>query len=658
MTQKTSNLPHTIHPQRGAGHEGGSTVKTPIILVGLTLLTILAYAEIWRNGFVSYDDPRYVSENPAVLGGLTASAWKYAWTTFDTVNWIPLTWLSLQFDASLHGPNPRGYHATNLLLHLANGCLLFAALGRMTGCTHRSAIVASLFLLHPMHVESVAWASERKDVLSTFWLLLTIIAYQRYVRRPAGHRYLTVCLLFSLGLMSKSMVVTAPVLLLLIDVWPLGRTRLIPQAVDRQHNLKSWTRLFLEKLPLFLLALLDGLITIKAQSSAQAIADIRDLPLTVRLGTACQSLSWYLGKTLWPTELIPFYQSEPTMNWLSIAGSVALLLCLSLFASVGPNRGPRFFGWWWLLISILPVIGLIQVGSQAHADRYTYIPHIGLFTALTWEIAERLPKERSQRWLPICLLTVVLASSSWLSFHQVSYWRSNETLWQRTLKVDPDNSMAHIQLGNDERRSGNREGARLHYTSALKRWPESHQVHNYLSAIAAAEGKIGEAERLSRIALQYHPASDVAAMNLGLLLMHQQRWPEAEQVLLKLVKHQPQHWQARQQLGMLYEQAGDFSQAWDQFAKVLTASPHHLDALSHGVYVLGNLQRFPEAQELASRLLADQPGNIAVLENSAILAEQSGDRQTAERRYRSILRIQPNHVSAGKRLRALQSAEP
>ena len=633
----------------------GPVVRQIVVSVCLIALTMIAYASLWSNGFVQFDDPGYVTRNPRVLQGLSWRGWQYAWTTRDTGNWIPLTWLSLQLDASLYGTDARGYHATNLLLHLVNGLLIFLTFRRMTGWWGRSGIVAAIFLVHPMHVESVAWISERKDVLSTFWLMLTILAYDAYVLRRTPLRYIGVCVCFAAGLLSKSMLVTTPLLLLLLDVWPLRRFG--GSAVGTSTVVSSnWMWLFIEKVPLLLLSLLDGLITIQTQVMVNTVADDSGQTLPNRLGAVLDSYCWYLEKSVWPTRLIPYYQPPDhglPLAWIAACGAFLVLMTV---IALGPARRTALaFGWCWFVISLLPVIGLIRVGAQAHADRYSYIPHIGLLVGVIWPIGEWAAKNRALRRMSFVIGTLILSSLSVQTYAQVAKWRSNETLWTYTLSVDPSNTMAHIQLGNDDREAGRLDAAQAHYEAALVRWPESFQIQNYLSAVAAARGDVAEAERHSRRALEFNPASDVASLNLSLLLSHQKRLPEAKNILVDFLNRDPGNLNARQLLGVIHEQQNEFAEAWHQFETIIKADSERPDALTHGAYVVSRLNRPKDAQQLLSRLLRLQPDNIAALLNSGLLAEQTGERDLARSRYLAVIALQPGNVQATQRLRVLSA---
>ncbi len=362
--------------------------------IALAVVTLLVYCRCFDFGFIQFDDPEYVFENRHVLAGLTADSVRWAFTTFNCANWHPLTWLSLEFDALLYGgPQAGGFHATNVVLHIANVVVLFLILGRMTGMVWRSAMVAALFALHPLHVESVAWVSERKDVLSTLFWMLTMAAYLVYVDRPSIARYLLVALALALGLMAKPMLITLPFVLLLLDYWPLGRWQHgpkpalpSPDSSKDQPQPLSLGRLLLEKIPLFVMVLGSCIVTFLAQHQGQAVGSFEKFPLLVRLWNALLTYVTYLGEMFLPRNLAVYYP-HPGLQISALRGVAAGLLLLAIsWLVLWPGRRFPYLavGWFWYLGTLVPVVGLVQVGSQAMADRYTYVPLIGCFLMLTW----------------------------------------------------------------------------------------------------------------------------------------------------------------------------------------------------------------------------------------------------------------------------------
>jgi hypothetical protein len=426
---------------------------TCLVLAGLVLLTLLAYVPLWENDFIDLDDQVYITQNEHVLGGLTSSGIRWAWTTFHGGFWFPLTWLSLQADASLsallRGPQGKGlpvaavFHGQNLLWHLATVVLLFVVWRRLTGAMWRSALVAALFAVHPLHVESVAWATERKDVLSTFFLMLTLLAYTHYVRRPCWVRYLLVTVPFVLGLMAKPMLVTLPCLLLLLDWWPLQRF-----SLSRPQGPGAWG-LVLEKLPLFALAVAASVQAVVTQQQVAAFTELGVLSLSGRLANALLSYLWYLEKTFWPTGLAAFYCHSGS-NWQSgpVLTAGLILLGITLGAAVSARRLPWLLvGWLWFLGTLVPVIGLVQIGQQARADRFVYVPHIGLFVALVWSCAALANRLRLPIWTQASLATACLLLLTARTWDQVGYWRNPAVLWSHALAVTTDNHRAHCLMG-------------------------------------------------------------------------------------------------------------------------------------------------------------------------------------------------------------------
>ena len=521
-------------------------------LVGTLLLvgTLVAFWNVSHAGFVNYDDPAYVSANPIVQSGLTAENVRWAFTTFHYSNWHPLTWLSYMTDCQLFGMNPLSFHLVNLAFHMANTLLVFVLLQRVTGNLWPSAIVAAFFSWHPLHVESVAWISERKDVLSTFFVLLTICAYAAYAEYAKHRRagwYLSTLVLFLLALMSKAMAVTVPFLLLLMDVWPLGRLNFTSPGWAR-----SVRQLIFEKVPLFVLSLAASLATFLAQGDA--VMTTSHLGLTHRLENAVVSYARYLGKTFWPADLAVFYP-HPTGGWsiLLIGGSAGLLLGISVLSVLTVRKRPYLFtGWFWFLGTLIPVIGLVQVGSQSIADRYMYLPSIGLFIAIAWGVRDLVKAFRLPP-LPLALGTsAALLACGLVTFRQVRVWQDSFTLFSHAERVTPPNIvtlnnlivellargrvaeadaridtalrlfpreyLAWWQAGNRARRRGEFGEAAAHYQTALRLQPREPQLHFLLALIFEQQQDKSEAIRHYREAIRLNPQFTLALNNLAWLL--------------------------------------------------------------------------------------------------------------------------------------------
>ena len=430
-----------------------------LLAAGLAALTLLAFLPVFWNGFVNLDDGLYVTGNPWVRKGFTREGLAWVWTANVANNWHPLTVLTHMLDCQLFGLNAAGHHGTSLLLHTANVLLLFAVLRRMTGALGRSAAVAALFAVHPLHVESVAWVAERKDVLSAFFWILAMGAYGRYARQPSSGRYLLVALMMALGLMAKPMVVTLPLVLLLLDVWPLGRLSFEPGWGRRL------ARLVLEKLPLLGLSVISSLVTLKYQTTSLVSLEI--LPWRLRFANAAVSYVTYLGKTLLPRKLAAFYPIQFEIDAWKAVAAVFLIAAITALALWKARRAPYLLvGWLWFLGTLVPVIGLVQVGRQAMADRYTYIPSIGLFLAVSWGVAE-LARSRSQRTVLATASVLILLLLAAATLALVRTWADSVTLYRHALAVTQNNWVAHIGLAKALVSRQDWAGAAEHYRAAL-----------------------------------------------------------------------------------------------------------------------------------------------------------------------------------------------
>ena len=469
------------------------------VLISLFLiLTIVAVFWPVKNfRFINLDDEEYVTENPQVLNGLSLNGVIWAFTTKHSSNWHPLTWLSHMLDTELYGLNPRGHHLTNLLFHLANTLLLFWVLKRMTGMLWESGLVAALFALHPLHVESVAWVAERKDVLSTFFWMLTMGAYVHYVHQASPRRYLLVFFSFALGLLSKPMIVTLPLVLLLLDYWPLGRLhwRLEEQRSQGKTAISRAFRLVWEKVPLLFLVAVSCSLTIWAQR--RTVASLEGLPLEIRTANALISYVKYIGKMVWPCRLAVQYPYPEKFPLWQVAGAGLFLIGVSFLVVREARRRPYLVvGWLWYLGTLVPVIGLIQVGSQAMADRYTYVPLIGLFIMTAWGIPNLLSQWRHRRIVLLVSSGLVIALLTILTRIQLQYWSDSTTLYKHTLNSTANNYQVHYNLGLALAKEGKNEEAIVHYKEALE------SARTIIRLTAASESSLlvrGAMKRLSSI---------------------------------------------------------------------------------------------------------------------------------------------------------------
>jgi tetratricopeptide (TPR) repeat protein len=505
------------------------------------------YAQTRGHEFVSYDDPGYVAANQALRNGLTRESLWWAFTTFESYNWHPLTWISYLVDYQLHGLHPGGYHLTNVALHATNTLLLFVILRRMTGQAWPSALVAALFGVHPLHVESVAWISERKDVLSGCFWLLTIGSYVRYAERRTRAWYVTTLALFTLGLMAKAMLVTLPFVLLLVDYWPLGRW----QPSFEPDARRSLGRLIVEKVPFLAVAAAASAMTVYAQSAGGAVAALERFPLSARVMNALVSYVAYLGKTVWPTGLsVRYPHPGVTPVWKAVVAALILLAVTGMAARWLRSRPYVAVGWSWYLGTLIPVIGLVQVGDQAMADRYTYIPLIGVFIAVAWglrDAAATRPRVRAVVLWVVAPVVVALTAAAW---NQTRYWRDSVTLYEHSLSVIEGDPLLHYNLANELREQGRLDDAVRHYEEALRFDPNYVAAHTNLGPILAQQGRTDEAIDHYTAALRLKPDVAETHNNLGMLLGEQGKIAEAIPHFEEAVRLKPELEGARRNLGV------------------------------------------------------------------------------------------------------------
>jgi len=469
----------------------GELFRMVSVCFAIAAITAAVYWPVSKFGFVNYDDTAYVSENQTVKDGLTPDGIEWAFRTGFTGNWHPVTWLSLMLDCELFGANPGALHLVNLFFHIANSLLLLGLLKKLTGSFWQSAFVAALFALHPLHVESVAWISERKDVLSTFYLLLTLLAYSCYVKKTNAANYLLVLVLFALGLMSKPMLVTVPFVLLLLDFWP----------INRGGNLK---RLVVEKIPMLVLVLVISAVTFFAQRDSGAVAE--DSSIVARFENAILSYGQYQVKTIWPQHLAIPYLFPEKFSSVAILVAGAVLMLITKWAMVHAKRRPWFItGWLWYLVTLLPVIGLVQVGSQSMADRYTYIPLIGIFIVVAWGLKELVEARKNLRIVSILAAAASLAACAVVSSRQVTVWENTETLFGNTIVTTKNNYVAYFSLANELNKIGRFQDAVTNYEAALRIRADFPLAHNHLAIALVKLGRTNDAIAHLNEALRLKP---------------------------------------------------------------------------------------------------------------------------------------------------------
>ncbi len=524
-----------------------------LLIIALLMATIISFEGARHNGFV-FDDTMYITNNPHVQRGLTGESVIWAFSTPRSGSWHPLTWLSHLTDCSLFGLDPAGHHMANLAFHALNAVLLFLILLKMTGAVWPSVLVAAVFAVHPLRVESVAWVAERKDVLSGMFWMTTVAAYVRYVERPGAMRYLLIVLSLMLGLMSKPMLVTLPFVLLLLDYWPLNRLRPTRQAVTNRTSPKARPRyrkspsfLIIEKIPLFVLAGIFSIITHFVQKSqgAMILAETGQLSLSARLMNALVSYWDYIANTFYPVGLSAFYPHPgEDLPLMKIFVSSAILVFLSLAVVFAARRGKRYalVGWLWYLGVLVPVIGLVQVGEQAMADRYTYLPSIGLLIIFTWAAADLLERFVKRRHLETVLVTtvgIVLAVLIVSTRAQVRYWKDGATLYRRALEVTEDNYLAFYNLARIELQNGRIDKAIEYFGETLRLKPTSSDAHNNLGIALRNAGRVHEAIEHFREALRIRPDFALAHNNLGQALGQAGQLDEAARHLEEAIRIQP-----------------------------------------------------------------------------------------------------------------------
>jgi Tfp pilus assembly protein PilF len=549
----------------------------------LVVATLAVYGQLKNYQFINYDDNIYVYDNPPVQAGLTLKGLSWACTTKHAGYWLPLTWVSHMLDCQLFGLNPGYHHLTNLVFHIANSLLLFLWLWYLTPSLGCSFMVAALFALHPMHVESVAWVAERKDVLSTFFWLLTMWAYVWYVKRPGWVRYLLILVSFSLGLMAKPMLVTLPFVLLLLDYWPLGRLSLkgpAAGAASSPPRVAALRHLLWEKAPLFGLAALFSLVTFYAQKEVGALWSIKTLPFTMRLANALVAYVSYLGKMLWPAHLAVLYP-HPGPNlplWQAAAAGLGLA-ALSFLALQQARRHPYVpVGWLWYLGTLVPVIGLMQVGRQAMADRFTYVPFIGLFMAVVYGTAALAVRWRAPRLLLPVGAGMALAALAACTWVQAGYWRDAISLYEHTLKVTRSNPVIQNNLGEALAAQGKLAQAAAHYAEALRLKPDLAQAHYNLGVAWATQGKLAQAVAQYRAALRLRPDFPEARNNLGEALATQGKLAQAVAQYRAALRLKPHLAVTRNNLGVALANQGKIDQAITQFRTAIQIKPDFSDA--------------------------------------------------------------------------------
>lgn len=634
-----------------------------IISLLLALITLALYWPVTGFEFVNYDDPDYVTQNPQIQNGLTWQGAFWAFKTFQTGNWLPMTWLTHMLDYQVFGLKPWGFHLTNLSLHAANSVLLFLVLRRMTGAVWRSAFVAALFAWHPLHVESVAWVSERKDVLSAFFFMLTLGAYAAYAKRKSMEGvsearvqrakieplfqssrffYIFALFFFALGLMSKPMLVSLPLILLLLDYWPLGRFG------SRTASHGMWSLLW-EKTPFFAMAAAASIVTLFAQHNGGALTSAEALPMVDRVINALMACCRYLGSTIWPANLSVFYPYQ--LSWIAwqVLGAALLVAGPTELVIQQARKMPELsVGWFWFLVMLAPVIGLVQVGGQAMADRYMYLPSVGLFLICAWAACHLAHRGIAWRYGVILSAIAALGCCTAVTYHQTGFWKNSIRLFEHAARVTPGNALAHNNLGTEFMASGDYLKAEEHLLLAIKYRAHYATAYNNLGIVYARLRKPDQASACFEKAIRCKTNYADAYNNLGNLFNQQRKPEDAIMQFQWAIRLDPSHRDAYFNLANTLAAQGrpvEAEQAY-KMATQLSSRSHQSESYFKYANFLAQQQRMPEAAEAYRRALIAKPNFAEAQNNLANALYAQGKTTEAVAHYSETLALDPSHAGA------------
>ncbi len=553
-----------------------------IITALIIVATVVAYINVFDAQFINFDDPGYVWKNPQVLSGLNGETVTWAFQTNDQGNWHPLTWISLAADYSMFGLNPKAFHAMSFGIHLLSSVLLFWVVQRMTKSVWQSAFVAFVFALHPLHVESVAWISERKDVLSGLFWVLTMGAYALYAESDSKKYYFLAIVLFAVGLLAKPMLVTLTFVLLLLDYWPLQRLAIGEQesSKGKKKKSKTLTQLVVEKIPFFILSVASSIITFIVQGQKKNVVMTEVISIRERIANAIVSYAEYIKLTLFPQGLAIFYPHPVnTFNVFALLVSVILLIGISVLVWMQYKKRPYLLvGWCWFLGTLMPVIGIVQVGMQALADRYMYIPMIGITFMLAWGASTLLKDTDAKRIILKVVFVLVVVAMMAGTYIQVGYWKNSKTLFERALAVTTDNYLAHHLLGTILADSGNGNEAINHFREAIRIMPSYERTHLNLGVALAKQGNLSEAEKHWRRALEIDPNSADVYSNLGHMYQEQGKVKEATEQFEISLRLDPYQMNAHYNYGILLAKSDKLNEAKEHFEQALRITPNYAPA--------------------------------------------------------------------------------
>ena len=619
------------------------------IYLVLTLATLAVFQQVREYDFVNYDDQVYVTGNQHIRAGLTRESVVWAFTTPHSGHWHPLTSLSHMLDCHLFGLRAGAHHLTSVLFHIANTLLLFGVLKQMTGALWRSAFVGALFALHPFHVESVAWISERKDVLSTLFWMLTMAGYLRYVKHPNTSRYLLTLLVFALGLMAKPMLVTLPFVLLLLDYWPLQRFQLdqavknvnrrTRKSVDTDSQWRVGFRLIREKIPFFALSAISSVITFLVMQSRGIVLGTQRASLDVRVANALISYVKYIGKTIWPSRLAVFYPHPfgTVSIWHGVV-SALLVLCISIFV-IRLARSHKYLpvGWLWYLGTFVPVIGFVQVGEQAMADRYSYVPLTGLFIIAGWGFSDLVSRCRFSKIILAASALIVILALSICSGLQARHWRNSITLCEHAINVTDDNFLAYNGLGAELCRQNKLDEGIAYLEKALRIMPSQHNANFNMATALARQGKFEGAIEHYQQALRIEPDNIETQKGLAAVIEDQRKTGQAMSYYTRA--------------DTLADQSR-FDEAVKYYKEAIELKPNFIAAHGRLGLVLAKQGKIDEAIEEFRAVLAERPDDVEMHCNLGILLERQGKVTEAISQYRRALQLNPDYTKAGEHLQA------
>ena len=636
--------------------------KTTACILFIILSSLAVYWQITNHEFINFDDDLYITNNPMVKNGITAEgiSWAFEFNDKHGYYWRPLTWISHMADVELFGLDAGHHHLVSLILHICASLLIFISFRQMTGRHWESFFVACLFALHPVNVDSVAWAAERNNVLSTNFWLLTILAYGRYAKKPNFTWYVIMCIAYGLGILSKPMLVTLPCVLLLLDYWPLGRFTWSGPEISGKHDRfqKSGPLLLIaEKIPLLLFSLI--IAGVVSRSIAHTIIPFETVPLGLRLENAAVSYIAYLGKIIWPVNLSVFYPYPTAIDAWQPVGAACLLVIITVSAIKLWKKAPYFIiGWLWYLGVLFPVIGLVQQGLwPAMADRWLYVPSLGIFIIFAWGVPRLAGKQPYGKLLMRAGALFIILACTIATYVQAGYWKNSLVLFQHALKTNPDNFLAHYKIGTILSNTGNKKDALKHFYQSIKINPHNEKPYINLGTALIRLGRYEEAAKYLATAVEINDRSVDALNNLGNALVHQQKISEAMDFFKKALTLDPDHAATHVNMGLAYEKMGQTENAITAYSAALQSEPANVSANNNMGNVLARMDRNIEAIRHFNTALAISPQNSEAHNNlgNALVAEKKYDEALTH--YELALTANPGNASIYKNMALVFAAK-